>query len=152
MSRHRAVVLSPKGVHLSRLYGMPAVSIRQPHASRILTGDKIWEYRTFPCRWQGSHVLLYASSTPDPGGEDMATGAILGIIEIGALVNGEQRRCKELIGMHAIPVNAVETFANPITKRSGRWTGRPNPWVWYPWGKVKRDTGKDAVARRFVTP
>ena len=39
-----------------------AISVRQPWAEQIMTGEKTIEYRSIPCRFRG-RVYIYASAT-----------------------------------------------------------------------------------------
>jgi len=69
---------------------MSALSIRQPHAERILSGTKTIEYRTQPTN-KRERVYIYAGKTPaapkfwreiglKPG--DLPTGFLIGTVEI----------------------------------------------------------------------
>lgn len=69
---------------------MSALSIRQPHAERILSGIKPIEYRSRPTS-KRERIYIYASNTPaapkfwrqvglKPG--DLPTGLLVGTVEI----------------------------------------------------------------------
>lgn len=69
---------------------MPRVrclSVRQPYASAILTGQKTEEYRSWPTNHRGL-LAIHASKTvakeaiADYPDLDMTTGAVLGIVEV----------------------------------------------------------------------
>jgi hypothetical protein len=67
-----------------------ALSIRQPHADRIMTGMKRIEYRSIPTSIRG-RVYVYASRKPAPPRfwrrsgyvpGDLPTGVLIGTVEI----------------------------------------------------------------------
>lgn len=58
---------------------MIALSIRQPFANRILSGEKVIEYRTIPTK-KRERVYIYASKTQLPVG--LIGGVIIGSVEI----------------------------------------------------------------------
>ena len=53
-----------------------ALSIRQPYAEQILSGSKRIEYRKTPTRILDEPVYIYASLTPEAGGEDLPRGGL----------------------------------------------------------------------------
>jgi predicted transcriptional regulator len=61
---------------------MRALSIRQPHAERILHGTKTAEYRSRPTGVR-ERVYIYASLTPaTPAGAALPRGVLVGTVEI----------------------------------------------------------------------
>lgn len=55
-----------------------AISIRQPWAEQVLTGEKTEEYRSKPTHVRG-RIYIYASLTPDtPEAEDLPRGVVIG--------------------------------------------------------------------------
>ncbi len=71
-----------------------ALSVRQPYAERIMTGEKTIEYRTWlpPTFVLGHRVWIYATSTYEEGGEHLPCRIIVGSVRIDSvedLGNGE---------------------------------------------------------------
>jgi hypothetical protein len=62
-----------------------ALSVRQPYAERILTGEKVIEYRSRPTKIRG-RVYLYASKTPGDVEAFEEDGYTVGELPTGLLV------------------------------------------------------------------
>lgn len=64
-----------------------ALSVRQPHAERLISGEKVVEYRTWiPPSWAvGTRVWVYATSTYEEGGEDLPCRIIVGSVRLGGV-------------------------------------------------------------------
>lgn len=60
---------------------MRALSVRQPHAERIIQGAKRFENRSVPTKIR-ERIYVYASLTPDDGGESLQRGVIVGTVEV----------------------------------------------------------------------
>jgi len=105
---------------------MRALSVCQPFAEQILTGEKRIEYRTIPTKLKGERVYIYASKRErkdvyrkikvEPG--TYSTGVIVGSVEVvGCKKMGER--------------NYHWLLANPIrAKRKLRPKRTPQP-VWF---------------------
>ncbi|WP_294637414.1 ASCH domain-containing protein [uncultured Aquabacterium sp.] len=64
-----------------------ALSVRQPYAERIMTGEKTMEYRTWtpPDFVVGKRVWIYATSTYEEGGEGLPIRIIVGSVRIDGI-------------------------------------------------------------------
>lgn len=60
---------------------MKALSIRQPWADQIFTGEKPIEYRVWSTKHRGPLVIC-SSKKPDEGGEHLPLGMALGVVEL----------------------------------------------------------------------
>lgn len=114
---------------------LKAISIRQPWAEQIMTGEKTIEYRSLPCKFRG-RIYIYASlgksdySDEELEGEigftwkDVAKGVVIGSVEI-VDCTGEERDFE----WHLENPVRLET---PIPPTPGQQPGQ----VWfYPFGK-----------------
>jgi hypothetical protein len=104
-----------------------ALSVRQPLAERILTGEKRIEYRSWRTHITG-RVYLYAPQNlaevddPEPGDELLPRGVIVGSVELVRCEESEQWDDEfEWV------LRAPHRYATPIKPR-----GVPQPAFWFP--------------------
>jgi hypothetical protein len=124
-----AVVRRQEGIVVARTK-MRALSVRQPYAERILTGEKVIEYRTRRTHIRG-RVYLYASKTPgDP--EDYAEdGYDLGDLPHGKLVGTvEVVDCTGEDGDFEWHLANPQRLARPLAV-----AGMPQPGFFWPFGQ-----------------
>ena len=105
---------------------MHALTVRQPHAKAIMSGEKSHEYRNFRPK-NITEFALHAGATRYPG-HDGPYGAILGIVRIVEIEPAEHVTANPYLlayGKWAWRLEVVEVFDEPIPAR-----GRPGFWKW----------------------
>lgn len=98
-----------------------ALSVRQPYLERILTGEKVWEYRNSPI-WVTGRVWLYAPKVADPGGEDLPVGQIVGSVCLAGCLSSKREGW-----LYQIRLEKPERYGRPL-----HFTGQPQPGLWRP--------------------
>ena len=120
----------------SYLYCTHAISIRQPWADLILSGDKQIEYRTWPLPrvWLGVPMYLHAGKAPAPDFADDTIpseryGAILGIVRFSVCLRWDHRlgtvdqdgiqwsTVEPFVGPYGWAIDYVESLSEPIPYR-----------------------------------
>ena len=118
------------------LYCTHAISIRQPWADAILSGDKQIEYRTWPLpkNWRSVPMYLHAGKAPAPDLADETIpperyGAILGIVRFSDCLLWDHRlgtvdqdgiqwsTSEPFVGPYEWVIDYVESFPEPIPYR-----------------------------------
>ena len=109
-----------------------ALSIRQPFAEMIMTGEKDIEYRSWPVRLRET-VYVYACKTPgDPEDydeygysmEDLPHGVIVGTVEIADCTVNEE------YGVFEWHLRNPKRFRKPLPIRA-----MPQPGFFWPFGR-----------------
>ena len=104
-----------------------ALSIRQPHAERVLTGAKTVEYRTMPTTVRG-RIYIYASLKEESATEFGRAGYEPGSLPTGRIIGSvEIVECKKVAARYHWLLARARRLARPF-----RPTLKPQPVWFYP--------------------
>ncbi len=113
---------------------MKALSIRQPYASEIASGEKTEEYRSRRTHFRGP-LLVCSTKAPDEGGEGMPCGVTICTVDlVDCIPDGsggwawvlenprpvEPRPIKGVLGFYEVDDSEVVQVSAPKTKKASR--------------------------------
>ena len=112
-------------------YGPRGLMVRDPYATQILNGEKVWEIRGRPTQIRGPVVIVKSGTGRACGTVNLAR--VLGPLEIEDLINAPELPATEREEVRAAGLPYAKTYAYVFT--SPHWFDRPIPYA-HPGGAV----------------